>query len=64
MEPMEKDLCPLSKLAGEPGIVVEGLATESELPDSGMATAAGLGRFLTNRSGAAIALDITVCSRG
>lgn len=58
MELMEKALWSLSKLAGELGTVVAGLAAESELsdPETVTATAVGAGRFLTTSSEGAITL--------
>ena len=65
MELIEKALWSLSKLAGELGTVVAGLAVNSELSDPETATAAaaavGTGRFLTISSDGAITLGTISC---
>ena len=66
MELIEKALWSLSKLAGELGTVVAGLAVKSELsdPETATAAAAGAGRFLTISSDGAITMDTISCVAG
>jgi hypothetical protein len=68
MELIEKALWSLSKLAGELGTVVAGLAVKSELSDpetaAVAAAAAGTGRFLTISSDGAITSDTVSCVAG
>jgi hypothetical protein len=66
-ELIEKARWSLSKLAGELGTVVAGLAVKSELSDPETAAAAaavGVGRFLTISSDGAITLDTIPCVAG